>query len=72
MRQAPAKVVLAAYLPNTGTLAMGGMGISATSKAITGRGTYFMKCENGKITESHTHPDAAGMTMQMGLMGAPA
>lgn len=40
--------------------------------AYASRGTCFMKCENGKITEFHTHPDAAGMMMQLGLMGASA
>ena len=55
---------------NTGTLAMGGMQIPPTGKAVTSRGTYFLKAENGKIKEFHTHPDAAGMMMQLGLMPA--
>jgi steroid delta-isomerase-like uncharacterized protein len=55
---------------NTGTLAMGGMEIPPTGKSVTSRGTYFMKAENGRITEFHTHPDAAGMMMQLGLMPA--
>ncbi|GLZ33979.1 hypothetical protein Lesp02_61670 [Lentzea sp. NBRC 105346] len=57
---------------NTGTLAMGGMEIPPTGKSVTSRGTYFIKAENGKIKEFHTHPDAAGMMMQLGLMGQPA
>lgn len=55
---------------NTGTLAMGGMEIPPTGKSVTSRGTYFLKAENGKIKEFHTHPDAAGMMMQLGLMPA--
>ena len=55
---------------NTGTLAMGGMQIPSTGKSVTSRGTYFLKAENGKIKEFHTHPDAAGMMMQLGLMPA--
>ena len=41
-------------------------------KSITGHGTYFVKTEDGKIKEFHSHPDAAGMMMQLGLMGTPA
>jgi steroid delta-isomerase-like uncharacterized protein len=57
---------------NTGTLAMGGMEMPATGKSITGHGCYFARAENGKIIEFHSHPDAAGMMAQLGLMGAGA
>jgi len=55
---------------NTGPLAMGGMEIPATGRAVTGRGTYFAKARDGRITEFHAHPDVAGMMMQLGLMPA--
>jgi len=55
---------------NTGMLSMGGMEIPATGRKVIGHGSYFAKAENGKIKEFHSHPDAAGMMMQLGLMGA--
>ena len=55
---------------NTGPLAMGGMEIPPTGKAVKGRGTYFAKARDGRITEFHAHPDVAGMMMQLGLMPA--
>jgi steroid delta-isomerase-like uncharacterized protein len=57
---------------NTGRLNFGGMDLPATGKKITGRGCYFVTAENGKIKEFHTHPDAAGMMAQLGLMPAQA
>jgi steroid delta-isomerase-like uncharacterized protein len=53
---------------NTGPLTLGGMNLPATGKAIVGRGAYFAKARDGRITEFHTHPDAAGMLSQLGLM----
>jgi steroid delta-isomerase-like uncharacterized protein len=55
---------------NSGPLAMGGMEIPATGKSVKGRGTYFVKARDGRITEFHAHPDVAGMMMQLGLMPA--
>lgn len=55
---------------NTGTLSMGGMEIPATGKSIVGRGSYFVKVRDGKIVEFSSHPDAAGMMAQLGLLGA--
>jgi steroid delta-isomerase-like uncharacterized protein len=60
---------------NTGPLRMGGMEIPATGKSVVGRGSYFVKVgEDGKATEFSSHPDAAGMMAQLGLLGegAPA
>jgi steroid delta-isomerase-like uncharacterized protein len=57
---------------NTGPLAMGGQEIPATGRSITGHGTYFVKAQDGRITEFHAHPDTAGMMMQLGLMPSPA
>jgi predicted ester cyclase len=53
---------------NTGPLAMGGQEIPATGKAVTGRGCYFVKARDGKIVEFHSHPDALGLMMQLGLL----
>src|SRR5436190_10182864 len=44
---------------NTGTLAMGGMEIPATGKAVVGKGAYFARVEDGKVVEFSSHPDAA-------------
>lgn len=55
---------------NTGPLAMGGQEMPPTGRAITGHGTYFARARDGRITEFHAHPDAAGMMMQLGLMPA--
>jgi steroid delta-isomerase-like uncharacterized protein len=55
---------------NTGPLQMtpGTPAIPATGRTIMGRGTYFTTIRNGKATEVHTYPDAAGMMMQLGLV----
>jgi steroid delta-isomerase-like uncharacterized protein len=53
---------------NTGPLSMGGMELPPTNKAVVGRGTYTAFVRDGKIIEYHTHPDAAGLMMQLGLM----
>ena len=55
---------------NTGPLQMGpGPAIPATGKTVHGQGAYFLRVANGKVVEISTHPDVAGMMMQMGLMG---
>ena len=53
---------------NTGPLAMGGMEIPATGKSVVGRGAYFVRVADGKVVEFSSHPDAAGMMVQLGLM----
>jgi len=53
---------------NTGPMSMGGMEIPPTNKAVTGRGTYIARIRDGKVVEFSSHPDAAGMMMQLGLM----
>jgi steroid delta-isomerase-like uncharacterized protein len=40
----------------------------ATGKKVTGKGTYFIRVQNGKAVEVHTYPDGAGLMMQLGLM----
>jgi len=52
-------------------LAPGAPAIPATGRKVTGKGTYFVRFENGKPVEVHTYPDAAGMMMQLGLMPMP-
>lgn len=53
---------------NTGPLRMGGMEIPATNKSVVGRGSYIVRVRDGKIVEFSTHPDAAAIMMQLGLM----
>ena len=57
---------------NTGPLTMGGMEIPATGKGVVGQGSYFARVKDGKITEFSSHPDAAGMMVQLGLIGSTA
>lgn len=45
--------------------------IPATGKKVHGKGAYFAKVRNGKVTEFSAHPDIAGMMMQLGILGAP-
>ena len=53
---------------NTGPLSMGGMQMPATGKGVMATGAYFTKVRDGRLTEFSTHPDAAGMMVQLGLM----
>jgi len=53
---------------NSGPLSMGGMEMPATGKSVVGHGAYFARVKEGKISEFSSHPDAAGMMMQLGLM----
>jgi steroid delta-isomerase-like uncharacterized protein len=68
---------IAAEIEFTGTnsgplqLAPGGPAIPATGKKVTGKGTYFVRVQNGKGVEVHSYPDAAGLMMQLGLMPMP-
>jgi predicted ester cyclase len=53
---------------NTGPLIVGDKEIPPTNKYVVGRGVYFARYEGGKIVAFSSHPDVAGMMMQMGLM----
>ena len=55
---------------NSGPLQMaaGAPAIPATGKKVTGKGTYFVRIQNGKGVEVHSYPDGAGLMMQLGLM----
>jgi predicted ester cyclase len=53
---------------NSGPLVMGGMELPPTNKSVRGRGSYIARVRDGKIVEFRSHPDAAGMMMQLGLM----
>ena len=67
---------VAAEVEFTGTnsgpmqMAPGAPAMPATGKQVTGQGTYFLRVQNGKVVEVHSYPDAAGLMMQLGLMGA--
>ena len=57
---------------NNGALQLApGASIPATGKKVIGRGTYFVRFQNGKPVEVHSYPDLAGMMMQLGLMPMP-
>jgi predicted ester cyclase len=53
---------------NSGPLRMGGNELPATNRKVVGRGTYFAREQGGKVVEFHSHPDVAGMMMQLGMM----
>ncbi len=53
---------------NSGPMVMGGKEIPPTNKAVTGRGTYMARVREGKIVEFNSHPDVAGLMMQLGFM----
>jgi steroid delta-isomerase-like uncharacterized protein len=57
---------------NRGPLDVGDRQIPATGRKISSRATVFIKTENGKISEFHTHPDAMGMMAQLGVIDGPA
>lgn len=53
---------------NTGTMVMGGMEMPPTNKSVVGRGSYIARVRDGKVVEFSSHPDVAGVMMQLGLM----
>jgi steroid delta-isomerase-like uncharacterized protein len=57
---------------NSGPLQLGpGATIPATGRTVHGKGTYFVRYQDGKPVEVHSYPDLAGMMMQLGLMPMP-
>ena len=53
---------------NSGPMMMAGKEIPPTNKTVTGRGSYFARVRGGKLVEFSSHPDIAGMMMQLGFM----
>jgi steroid delta-isomerase-like uncharacterized protein len=53
---------------NSGPMSIAGMELPATGRQITAHGTYFVRAQDGKITEFHAHPNAAEMMMKLGHM----
>ena len=53
---------------NSGPMVMGGMEMPPTNRTVVGRGSYIARVRNGKVVEFSSHPDAAGVMMQLGLM----
>ena len=53
---------------NTGPLVMGGKSLPPTNKKVVGRGSYITRFAGGKIVEYRSHPDVAGLMMQLGMM----
>jgi ketosteroid isomerase-like protein len=55
---------------NSGPMEMGGNVIPPTNKTVVGRGSYMAFVRGGKVVEFRSHPDAAGIMMQLGLVPA--
>jgi steroid delta-isomerase-like uncharacterized protein len=53
---------------NTGPLALGGMSLPSTGRAVVGRGTYFVTVKDGKVVQFNSYPDVAGLMAQLGLL----
>jgi len=53
---------------NSGPIVMAGNQIPPTNKTVTGRGSYIAWARDGKVVEFRSHPDVAGMMMQLGFM----
>jgi len=53
---------------NTGAMLMAGTEIPPTGKSVVGRGAYFARVEDGKVVQFSSHPDVAGLMMQLGFM----
>ncbi len=53
---------------NTGPMSMGGMEIPPTGRSVVGKGSYFAWVKDGKVVEFSSHPDVAGVMMQLGLV----
>ena len=53
---------------NSGPMEMGGKEIPPTNKTVIGRGSYIAFVRGGKVVEFRSHPDTAGIMMQLGLL----
>ncbi len=53
---------------NSGPMTMADREIPPTGKSVVGRGAYFARVEDGKIVQFSSHPDVAGLMMQLGFM----
>ncbi|HTJ57491.1 MAG TPA: nuclear transport factor 2 family protein [Devosiaceae bacterium] len=52
---------------NGGPIELGGKTVPATQKKVHLHGGYMAVVRDGRIAEFRTHPDIAGMMMQLGL-----
>ena len=55
----------------TGPMMMAGNEIPPTNTPVVGRGSYIAHVRNGKVVEFSSHPDVAGLMMQLGFMPPP-
>ena len=53
---------------NTGLMTMAGREIPPTGKTVLGKGAFFARIQDGKIVQFSSHPDVAGLMMQLGFM----
>ncbi len=52
---------------NSGPMLMAGREIPPTGRRVVGKGAYFVRVEAGKVVQFSSHPDVAGLMMQLGL-----
>jgi steroid delta-isomerase-like uncharacterized protein len=53
---------------NTGPMLMGDAEVPPTGKSVVGRGAYFAQVnQDGQIVRFSSHPDVAGLMMQLGI-----
>jgi steroid delta-isomerase-like uncharacterized protein len=53
---------------NAGPMLMAGSETPPTGRRVVGKGAYFVRVEDGKVVQFSSHPDVAGLMMQLGLM----
>jgi steroid delta-isomerase-like uncharacterized protein len=53
---------------NTGPMTMAGREIPPTGRTVLGKGAFFARIQDGKIVQFSSHPDVAGLMMQLGFM----
>ena len=56
---------------NQGPLYVGDQQIPATGRKMSTHAMVFIRTENGKIKQFHTHPDSLGMMAQLGMVDGP-
>jgi len=53
---------------NSGPMLMAGREIPPTGRSVVAGGAYFARVEDGKVVQFSSHPDVAGLMMQLGFM----
>jgi steroid delta-isomerase-like uncharacterized protein len=53
---------------NSGPMLMAGREIPPTGRNVVGRGAYFARVIDGKVVQFSSHPDVAGLMLQLGFI----